>query len=319
VRLATAVIASFLVRLLVRLEPQRWCPPAISLRLFRLSSGPGTAIVTADLRKHLPPGGRSVRTDLAYADGGLEGRFDLVLPDGPGPHPLVVWFHGGGWYFGDKGDVLPYLELLATRGYAGAAVNYPLAPGSAYPAAPTHGALALSHLVGNAAAYGLDPTRVVLAGDSAGAQVAAELAALDPGAVRGALFFCGIFDPAGLGDSNRMFGAALESAMWSLARTKDWQHSGTCRAMSVVDNVTADFPPTFLGAGNQDPLTRRQTPRMAARLRELGVALDEYYPGTEAAPMYHQFQFWLGTPEGAEALERVVAFLDRVTTVSRQA
>jgi len=330
-RLTTAVVATLAVRVLARLRPQRWCPPAVTLRLFRLSSEPGTAILADDVRRHVPEGGRSTRTDLAYAPG-RDGAFDLVVPDGPGPHPLVVWVHGGGWHFGAKSDALPYLELLATRGYAGAAVNFPRAPVAAYPAAPSAVNAALAHLLANATAYGLDPQRVVLAGDSAGAQVAAEVAvlttnpayaarttlapALRPGQLRGALLFCGIFDPAALDDSDRIFEAALESAMWSLTRRRSWKDSEVCDLMSVVRYATADFPPTFLAAGNADPLTRRQTAPFGARLRELGVPLDLLDAGTEADPVHHEFQFWLDTPVAAEAFERAVRFLDEVTGIS---
>ncbi len=327
-RLARAAIATLAVRALVRLRPQRWCPPTVTLRLLRLASETGTAAVAADVRRHLPPDDRSTRTDLTYAPG-RDGTFDLVVPDGPGPHPLVVWVHGGGWHFGAKSDALPYLELLATRGYAGAAVNYPRAPVATYPAAPRAVNDALAHLLDHAAAYDLDPDRVVLAGDSAGAQVAAELAvlttnptyaarttltpALRPAQLRGGLFFCGIFDPTALDDSDRMFSAALESAMWALARRRSWRDSEACDLMSVLQHAGADFPPTFLAAGNADPLTRRQSGPFGARLRELGVGADEFAAGTEDEPAYHEFQFRLDTPDGVEAFERAVRFLDEVT------
>ena len=328
-RLGLAIAGSIVVRIMARLKPQRWCPPAISLRLFRLTSEPASAISAADLRSRLPQGGWSTRTDLEYAAGaGRHGRFDLVVPDGPGPHPLVIWLHGGGWHFGDKADVLPYLEHLASRGFACAAVNYPLAPESRYPAAPRQVNEAVRHLLTHAAEYDIDPSRFVLAGDSAGAQVAAELAvlttsseyaasttispALSPEQLRGALLFCGIFDPPALDDSGRMFEAVMESAMWSLTGSRAWKETEACGLMDVRAHATAEFPPTFLCAGNQDPLTRRQTPPMAARLGELGVPVDGYYPGDDAAPVNHEFQFWLGTPEGAEAFERTVTFLKRV-------
>ncbi|MCW2754998.1 MAG: alpha/beta hydrolase [Marmoricola sp.] len=328
--LTGVVASSYAVRVIARLRPQRWLTPAISLRLFRMSWGPSLAIVAAEMRQHLPASGWSTRTDLQYAVGaGREGRFDLVLPAGPGPHPLVVWVHGGGWHFGDKSDALPYVELLATRGFAGAVLNYPRAPRARYPAAPRQVNAALRHLTVRAAEYDIDPDRIVLAGDSAGAQIAAEIAALvtnpayagtttlvpalEPHQLRGALLFCGIFDPAGLVESDRIFEAALESAMWSLARSRTWLESETCRLMRVVDHLTPSYPPTFLAAGNADPLTRRQTPPMAARLRELGVSLDEYYPGDAANPINHEFQQALDTAEGQEAFERAVAFLERVT------
>lgn len=331
VRRVVAVAASLAVRALVRLRPQRWCPPSLSLRLFRLSSEPGSVAVVADLRRHLPEGGRTTRTGLVYGHG-PDGVLDLTVPDGPGPHPLVVWVHGGGWHFGSSADVLPYLELLAGHGYAGAAVNFPAAPAAAYPAAPRAVNDAVAHLLADAASYRIDPTRVVLAGDSAGAQVAAELAvlttspeyadratlhpALHPGQLRGTLLFCGAFDPASLDDSDRMFAAALESAMWSLARSRSWRDTEACDLMSVCRHVTATFPPTFLAAGDADPLTRRQTVPMAARLEDLGVRTATYLPGSADDPVHHEFQFRLGTAAGAEAFTRAVRFLDEVTGIS---
>jgi acetyl esterase/lipase len=328
---AVAILGSLLVRVLARLRPQCWCPPGLSLRLFRLSSQPSGAINAADVRRHLPANGWITRTDLEYAPGtGRDGRFDLVVPDSPGPHPLVVWLHGGGWHFGDKADALPYLEHLATRGFAGAAVNYPRAPRARYPEAPRQANEAVRHLVAHAAEYGIDPDRIVLAGDSAGAQLAAELVvltsnpsyapgssfapALSPGQLRGALLFCGIYDPPALDRSGRMFEAVLESAMWSLTRSRAWKDTDACRSMTVIDHATAAFPPAFLCAGNQDPLTPGQSLPMAARLRELGVEVEEYFPGDETDPVNHEFQFRLATEHGREALERTVAFLDRVTS-----
>lgn len=333
--LLVGIAANYTVRILARLRPQNWLTPAVSLRIFRLSSAAGLELTTSDVRRHQPAPTWTTTTDLAYAPGGRDGLFDLVLPQGPGPHPWLLWVHGGGWHFGSKEYPLPYVELLASRGFAGVCVNYPLAPRSAHPAAPRAVNDALAHLVGHAAEYGLDPDRVVLAGDSAGAQVAAQVAALitnadyaaqtglhpalSPEQLRGALLFCGIYDAAALVDSDRFFEAGLESAMWSLSGTRRWQASETCRQMSVRHHLTARFPPTFLAAGNADPLTRRQTPPMVDRLRELGVTLDEYYPGTPQHPVNHEFQYWLGTPEGVEAFERAVAFLTEVTSVSRQA
>lgn len=329
VSLAVSVVAHLAVRVLSRLKPQRWLTPWISLRVFRLSSRAGFELTTASVRRQQPEPTWTTRSDLVYAAGGRDGLFDLVLPAGPGPHPWLLWAHGGGWHFGSKEYPLPYVELLASRGIAGVVVNYPLAPGSAYPAAPRAVNAALAHVLEHSVEYGLDRDRVVLAGDSAGAQVAAQVAALTtnpayaaetgltpalaPSQLRGALLFCGIYDAVGLDDSDRFFEAALESAMWSLARTRRWQTSAACREMSVRNHVTAAFPPAFLAAGNADPLTRRQTPPMVARLRELGVEVEEYSPGTPESPVNHEFQYWLATAEGAEAFERAVAFFTKVT------
>ncbi|MFL6023421.1 MAG: alpha/beta hydrolase [Marmoricola sp.] len=308
--LGVAVVASFVVRVLVRFKPQRWCPPAITLRLFRMSSEAGNALNTADLERHVPPTGWTVRTDLAYAPGRF-GGFDLALPQRSGPHPLVIWVHGGGWHFGDKRDLLPYAKLLAARGFAVAVVNYPLAPRARYPDAVNAVAEALAHLVREAPAYGLDPSRVVLAGDSVGTQLVGEVVASGTTDLAGLVLFCGVYEPAALDDSDRMFEAVLESAMWSLTRSRAWKSSPVTGRMSVLERATADFPPTFISGGRQDPLFRRQTPPMAQRLRELGVPVEEFLAGDDAEPCFHQFQLRLGTAPGAEAFERLVAFLER--------
>jgi len=313
--LGIAVLATYAVRILVHFKPQRWCPPTISLRLFRLSFTVTNAINVGDLRRHVPETGWTARTDLAYGSG-RSAVFDLALPDRPGPHPLVIWVHGGGWHFGDKSDVLPYAETLAARGFAVATVNYPLAPRAKYPAAPNAVREAIEHLRAHAADYDLDPERIVLAGNSVGAQIVSELAISGVGPLRGLALFCGIYDPVGLDDSDRMFEAVLESAMWSVSRTRDWNTSTACAAMTIVDKVGTNFPPTFLTGGLQDPLFRRQTPPMAERLTELGVDLEEFYPGDEAEPCFHEYQMWRGTKAGAEAFERVVGFLERVTSNS---
>jgi acetyl esterase/lipase len=317
-----------LVQILSHLVPQRWCPPAISLRLYRLCSRAGTTTTAADIARHRPACSWTTRTELEYAATGRDGLFDLVLPAGAGPHPVVVWLHGGGWHFGHKGNVLPYAEILASYGYAVAVPNYPLAPGSRYPAAPRAVNAALAHLVSKAVELGIDPTRIVLAGDSAGAQVAAEVAtlttspfaeqcgttpALSPDQLRGTVLFCGIYDTDALVDSDRMFQAVLETAMWSLSGDRNWKASDANRLMSIRNHVTETFPATFLAAGNADPLTRRQTPPLALRLRQLGVPLDEYYPGTAEDPINHEFQFLLGTEAAVEALRCTVEFLAKVT------
>lgn len=327
-RFGAVFAANLVLRVLMRLTPQRWLHPSITLRIFR------TAYSTRQSPYGMRPGEVPdvvTRTDLEYAPGSA-GRFDLVLPTGPGPHPVVVWLHGGGWYFGDKSHVLPYLELLAGHGFAGVAVNYPLAPRHRYPAAPRAAHAALAHLVAHAEELGIDPDRIVVAGDSAGCQVAAEVItqitnptyaaatgltpALRPEQLRGALLLCGIFDTYALDDSDRAFEAGLESAMWSLGRSRRWQRSTACARMNLIAHVDAAFPPTYLASGTADPLHRRQSVPMVARLGALGVDVDAYLPGDDADPSYHEFQFALGTPAATESLNRTLKFLAKVTSIS---
>ncbi|MET8947895.1 alpha/beta hydrolase [Streptomyces sp. NPDC004542] len=119
-----------------------------------------------------------MQTDLPY--GPLPAhRFDLHLPsDAAGPLPLVVYVHGGGWMTGDKswlreeGGLPALAELLLGNGWAVAAVNYRLSGEATFPAPLDDVIASLDRLTRSAPDLGLDPSRIVLMGDSAGGHLA---------------------------------------------------------------------------------------------------------------------------------------------------
>ncbi len=94
-------------------------------------------------------------------------------PGGPGPHPALVYYHGGGWVIGDL-----YTHDGLCRSLTNAArclvvsVDYRRAPESKYPVAAEDSYAALCWVVANAARLGLDPRRVAVGGDSAGGNLA---------------------------------------------------------------------------------------------------------------------------------------------------
>ncbi len=98
----------------------------------------------------------------------------VYSPKEPGPHPILVYFHGGGWVVGDL-DTHDGLcrDFAALVPCVVVAVHYRLAPEHQYPAAPQDCAAATMWAFRNAAKIGGDPGRVALAGDSAGGNLAA--------------------------------------------------------------------------------------------------------------------------------------------------
>ncbi len=119
-------------------------------------------------------------------DGPVRLRARHYAPAEPGgPHPLLVFYHGGGFTYGDLGTHDGACRILCR--HAGAhvlAIDYRLAPEHPFPAAVEDARAALHWAFANADALGADPRRVGVGGDSAGGNLAAvvsQLAARDGG------------------------------------------------------------------------------------------------------------------------------------------
>lgn len=111
---------------------------------------------------------------LEYAN--VEGKpllLDLRIPDGPGPHPVIVYLHSGAWISGDRTGG-PAIRQ-ASRGYAVASIEYRLAPQYIWPAQVEDAKAAVRWVRANAARFKLDPDRVGLFGTSAGGHIGAVL------------------------------------------------------------------------------------------------------------------------------------------------
>ena len=99
-------------------------------------------------------------------------KLDLWLAKGDKPAPLVIYFHGGGFYGGDKQDYRPnLLSNCLAAGMAFAAVNYRLSDVAPYPAQMHDSARAVQFLRVGADKWGLDPERFAATGGSAGAGI----------------------------------------------------------------------------------------------------------------------------------------------------
>ncbi|MGA1747497.1 MAG: alpha/beta hydrolase [Ilumatobacteraceae bacterium] len=108
-------------------------------------------------------------------------RCEVVLPDAPGPHPTLVWFHGGGWVIGSaESSVAICRDLAAGARCAVVSVDYRLAPEHPAPAAMVDCLGVTAWVLEHGREIGLDPTRVAVGGDSAGGNLAA-LVALELG------------------------------------------------------------------------------------------------------------------------------------------
>jgi acetyl esterase/lipase len=127
-----------------------------------------------DLVYSVLPGFRPLRLDL------------YEPPGGSGPHPLVVYIHGGGWVSGHTRHSGAFenwpgvLAALAAKGYVVASLEYRLSHEAPFPAAIQDVKSAIRWLRAHSTEYGIDKSRAVVWGGSAGGQLAA-LAAMSCG------------------------------------------------------------------------------------------------------------------------------------------
>jgi acetyl esterase len=110
---------------------------------------------------------------LPGPDGPVPVRIYTPVDAGPGPLPVVVWFHLGGFVFGSVEWVDPITRALANRsGCIVVSVDYRLAPEHPYPAARDDAWTAVTWVAEHAAEIGADPDRLAVGGDSAGGNLA---------------------------------------------------------------------------------------------------------------------------------------------------
>jgi acetyl esterase/lipase len=302
-------------------------PSALAIRAVFEREARRTA---AALQPFVPEGITRVAEIVPARDGAPATTLDVFRSPGAGARPTVVWIHGGAWISGHRRDVEPYLRLLADAGYTAIGLDYGRGPESVYPTAPKQLLAALEHLRRHAGRLGIARDRIVLAGDSAGAQLASQLAtaitnpsyARDAGltttlpvdALRAVILHCGVFDLSGVSKVTGLAGWGFRAALWAYTGHRNWSDSTAGRHMSTIDHVTPRFPPVFVSGGNADALTARQSRPFAAHLRTLGVPVTDLFWGEgHETQLGHEYQFHFEHPEARLALERTLAFLERTT------
>jgi len=215
----------------------------------------------------------------------------VYTPEGSGPFPVLVYFHGGGWVIGDLETHDPTCRHLANAvGCVVASVDYRLAPEHPYPAGPEDAHAATRWIADNAAVVGGDPRRIAVGGDSAGGNLAAvvSLMARDRGGPR--LVFQLLVYPVTDAPGSGEYPSYRENAegYFLTSTMMDWFWNHYCGAKPdladpyLCPNRAADvggLPPALVITAEFDPL-RDEGEAYARRLREAGVPAEvKRYPG----------------------------------------
>lgn len=210
---------------------------------------------------------------LAYGDDPRQ-RLDVYTPRHlSAPAPVVLFFYGGSWNSGERGDYAFVGEALAARGLVVVIADYRLYPQVRYPAFLHDSAQALAWVVREVAAYQGDPQQLFVMGHSAGAYNAAMLALdprlladvdLSPDVLRGWIGLAGPYD----------FLPIENPAVKPV-----FMHPDSPPDSQPINQVRAEAPPALLVAAAEDGLVdpQRNTGGLARRLGEAGVRVETHY------------------------------------------
>ena len=214
--------------------------------------------------------GVSVLRDVPFAR--RDGRvLDMDIYHGSGHagrRPGLVFLHGGGWVLGDKREQgLPLCNHLASLGWVCANANYRLSPGATYPDHVDDATSAVAWLREHSDDYGVDPDFIAIAGNSAGAHIAA-MTALTGDSVQAIVTLYGVYD---LTNRLGVHGSAFLKRLIGPHVLKAFFDSEPERfhAASPMDHVERASIPWLILQGDRDSLTPVPEAReFARRLRE---------------------------------------------------
>ena len=286
--------------------------------------------------------GVEVLPDIPYRDSLLEAhRLDVSRPiERKGLLPVVLYVHGGGFCILSKESHWVMALAFARRGYVVFNINYRLAPANKYPAAIEDACGAYAWVVRNAALYGGDPSRIVVAGESAGANLVTSLAiatsyrrsepwaravfdaGVQPRAVVPACGLLQVTDTARLRRRRSLpgwFTSQIEGVerayLGGVVPTSEGFFDLADPLPFLERGVAPErpLPPFFASVGTRDPLLD-DTRRLKAALDRLGVRHHaSYHPGE-----LHAFQAFVWRSAARHYWKTLHAFLsDSLPAVAR--
>ena len=266
----------------------------------------------------LPEGITQCR-NISYGSHGKWNLLDVYYPDGTTqPLPTIVSIHGGGYVYGTKEIYRRYGMDMARRGFAFVNFNYRLAPKWKFPAPLWDTNSVMEWVCKNAVRYHLDPQRIILVGDSAGAQLASQYAAIATNETYAASFGmcvpeiiiravglnCGMYDPK-LFIGNSASGIVLDY----LGKKTDPKDP----RLQILDAISESYPAAHITTSHHDFLKDHARP-MYDLLTGRGIRckLDIYGDEADAA-VGHVFHVTITHPEAVRCNDDAAAFFKEVT------
>ncbi|MFN4015549.1 MAG: alpha/beta hydrolase [Reyranella sp.] len=253
-----------------------------------------------------PPAPVATIAERSIAGPGGPLRLRVYTPAGSGPFPLMVFFHGSGFVLCslDTHDGL-CRNLSAGIGCVVASVDYRLAPEHKFPAGPDDCLAATRWAAAHAAELGIDPARIMVAGDSAGGTMAAvtALRVRDQGGPKlcGQMLLYPVTDyhtpgTPSYAENADGYGLTRDTMKWFWGHyLTDPAEAESPLACPLRARDLSGLPPAFVMSAEYDPL-RDEAELYGERLRAAGVPTEI----TRRPGMNHGFLFWVGLVSGAD-------------------
>lgn len=295
-----AVLDPAVAKLLAQLRSAQICVTKFPVKLLRLMG-----------RKVLVPNPASfdaVAHTQTLKISTLGGKISIriYLPNGKGPFPILVYFHGGGWVLGSIEESERVCRALAARTpCVVVSVGYRLAPEYKFPTGLEDCYQAICWAAQHAADFGGDPNRLCIGGESAGGNLAAAAALMVRNRQGPPLQLQWLAYPVtNYFTDERVFHDCLDQHYLTLAGAhwfwghylRDLEEASNPLASPLLEPNLSELPPALLVTAEHDPLTP-QGHDYARRLREAGVYVESlHYSG-----MIHGF---LNLPEPPSLVDR---------------
>lgn len=231
--------------------------------------------------------------------------------------PIIIYFHGGGWTAYSKHIFTTLTRRLARMGYVVFNCNYSLAPKYKMEDIINDGINAIKYARKIATDFGGDSSKIILAGDSAGAHMSSMITALATNNIeynelsvnlKALLLFYGVYDLetmllTGFPKIKTYAEACIEGGI---------KNKSLLEKYSPIKYNLKGFPPCFIASGAVDKLHDSQSKTMYKVLKENGVKVENlFFPKDEFKAM-HAYMIIDGISTNIKTLECVEKFLKGV-------